>query len=99
MFSVGNDERYRRESVCVFCKRNRTSRSSIRMGWYHMVSEVSSREGPLCPPECSKIQLYGHHEKTETSDGDGVCSCVICTQQTSFVSRHSEVSKVPDKLG
>ena len=41
------------------------------MGWDHMVSEVSaekfvfrSRTGPLCPGECSKIQLSGHRKKT-----------------------------------
>ncbi len=44
------------------------------MGWNHMVSETSaerfvfrSRAGPLCPSECSKMQLCGHREKTETS--------------------------------
>jgi hypothetical protein len=52
--------------MCV-CKRNMTTRSSIRMGWDHMVSEASverfvfrARVGPLCPPESS---------------------CLICVQQ------------------
>jgi hypothetical protein len=46
------------------------------MGWDHMVSEVSverivfrPRPGPLCPSESSKMQLYGHREKTETAFG------------------------------
>ena len=58
--------------MCV-CKR---IRSSMRMGWYHMVSETSTerlvfraRAGPLCPAESSKMQLCGHHEKAETVTG------------------------------
>ncbi len=50
------------------------------MGCYHMVLEVSierfvfrARTGPLCPPESSKMQLCGHHKKTEKTDWDGVC--------------------------
>ena len=69
MFSVRNDERNRR-------KRKRTVRSSIRMGWDHMVSETSperfefrTRVGPLCPSESSKMKLYGHREKIETTIG------------------------------
>ncbi len=61
--------------MCV-CERNRTVRSSIRMGWDHMVSEASSerfvfraRTSPLCPTECSKMNLCGHHEKAETAIG------------------------------
>ena len=61
--------------MCV-CKRNRTSRSSIRMGWDHMVSETSAerfvfraRTGPLCPSESSKMQLCGHRDKAETVIG------------------------------
>jgi hypothetical protein len=68
--------------MCV-CKRSRTVRSSIRMGWDHMVSEASperfvfrARTGPLCPAESSKIQLCGHRQKTEKDNGDGVCSGV-----------------------
>ncbi len=70
--------------MCV-CKRSRTTRSSIRMGWDHMVSETSTerfvfrtRTGPLCPVECSKIQLCGHLKKSEKSDWDGTCWCVWC---------------------
>ena len=61
--------------MCV-CKRNRTVRSSIRMGWDHMVSEASAerfvfraRVGPLCTSESSKMQLCGHREKAETVIG------------------------------
>ena len=84
-----NDERYGGKCICV-CKRNRTTRSSIRMGWDHMVSEDGSerfvfltRAGPLCLSECSKMHLCGHHEKGET---------VIGTHQW-------VVSKRPDQLG
>ena len=55
------------------CKRIRTTRSSIRIDWDHMFSEASverfvfrARAGPLCPSECSKMQLCGHREKVET---------------------------------
>jgi hypothetical protein len=58
------------------CKRSRTVRSSIRIDWDHMFSEASAerfvfrtRAGPLCPSECSKMQLCGHREKTETVIG------------------------------
>ena len=68
--------------MCV-CKRSRTARSSIRMGWDHMVSEASAerfvfgdRAGPLCPAESSKMQLCGHRKKEEKDDWDGVCSGV-----------------------
>ena len=61
--------------MCV-CKRSRTGRNSIKIGWDHMVSEASAerllsraRVGPSCPPECSKMQLCGHREKTETTIG------------------------------
>ena len=60
----------------MFVERSRTVRISIRMGWEHMVSETNverfvfrDRAGPLCSSECSKIHLYGHREKTETSIG------------------------------
>ena len=68
--------------MCV-CKRNMTVRSSIRMGWDHIVSEASverfvfrARTGPLCPTESSKMQLCGHDKKAEKADSDGVCSGV-----------------------
>ena len=58
------------------CKRIRTARSSIRIDWDHMFSEASAerfvfraRAGPLCPSECSKMQLCGHREKAETVIG------------------------------
>ena len=61
--------------MCV-CERSRTTRSSIRMGWDHMVSEASTerfvcraRAAPLCPSECSKMHLCGHREKAETVIG------------------------------
>ncbi len=60
----------------MFVKRSRTTRSSSRIDWHHMFSEVSAerfvcraRAGPLCPSECSKMQLCGHHEKEETAIG------------------------------
>jgi hypothetical protein len=56
---------------------------SMRMGWDHMVSEVSTerfvfrtRTGPLCPAESSKMQLCGNRQKVEKTDWDGVCSGV-----------------------
>ncbi len=65
--------------MCV-CKKSMTTRSSIRMGWDHMVSEVSAerfvfraRAGPLCPAESSKIRLCGHGKKAEKADSDCVC--------------------------
>ncbi len=65
------------------CKRSRTARSSMKMGWYHMVSEASTerfvfraRTGPLCPAESSKMQLCEHHKKAEKADSDGVYSGV-----------------------
>ncbi len=68
--------------MCV-CKRNMTARSSIRMGWDHMVSEFSAerfvfraRVGPLCPGESSKMQLCGHRQEEDKDDSDGVCSGV-----------------------
>ncbi len=75
------------------CKRSRTTRSSIRMGWDHMVLEGSgerfvfrAREGPLCPPECSKMKLCEHRKKTEKPDWDGVYSCVWCVcSKTSYI--------------
>jgi hypothetical protein len=78
--------------MCV-CKRSMTFRSSIRMGWDHMVSEASAerfvfraRAGPLCPPESSKMQLCGHRKKEEKGDWDGVCSCVGCVHnKTSYI--------------
>ena len=58
------------------CKRSRTPRSSSRIDLDHMFSEASAerfafraRGGPLCPSECSKMQLCGHHEKAETTIG------------------------------
>ena len=61
--------------MCV-CKRSRTDRSSIRMGWDYMVTEDTaerfvfrSRAGPVCPSECSKMHLCGHHGKAETVIG------------------------------
>ena len=78
--------------MCV-CKRSMTFRSSIRMGWDHVVSEASverfvfrARAGPLCPPESSKMQLCGHRKKVEKGDWDGVCSCVGCVRnKTSYI--------------
>ena len=68
--------------MCV-CKRSRTARSSIRMGWDYMVSEASAerfvfraRAGPLCPVESSKMQLCGHRKKAEKADWDSVWSGV-----------------------
>jgi hypothetical protein len=68
--------------MCV-CKRRMTVRSSIRMGWDHMVSEFSperfvfrTRVGPLSPGESSKMKLCGHRQKAEKADSDGVCSGV-----------------------
>jgi hypothetical protein len=66
----------------------------MKMGWYHMVSEASTerfvfraRAGPLCPAESSKMQLCGHHKKTEKADSDGVCSGVWCVRnKTSYIS-------------
>ena len=56
------------------CKRSRTARSSIKMGWYYMVSEASTerfafraRASPLCGSECVKMQVSGHREKPETT--------------------------------
>ena len=61
--------------MCV-CKRRRTVRILIRMGWDHMVSEARTerfvfrvRAGPLCSSECSKMHLYGHRQKAETVIG------------------------------
>ena len=66
----------RTESACVFVKRSRTARISIRMGVDHMVLEASAerfvfraRTGPLCPSESSKMQLCGHRDKAETVIG------------------------------
>ncbi len=68
MFSSENDERLQEgKSMCV-CKRNMTDRSSIRMGWDHMVSEMSA--------ESSKIQFRGHRKKTEKGDWEGVSTGV-----------------------
>ena len=54
----------RRESACVFVKRNRTVRISIRIGWDHMFSEARAerfvfraRAGPLCS-EKTNIRTY-----------------------------------------
>ena len=65
--------------MCV-CKRSRTDRSSIRMGWDHMVSEASAerfvfraRAGPLCSSECSKMHLCGHREKAGIHYSCGTC--------------------------
>ena len=48
------------------------------MGWDHMFSEASEerfafrgRVGPLCPSECSKMDLCGHSEKEERVIGKG----------------------------
>ena len=69
--------------MCV-CKRNRTDRNSMRMGWDHMVSEASAER--LCPSESSKMQLCGHRQKAEKTDWDGVCSCVSCAHnKTSYI--------------
>jgi len=47
------------EKCMCCCKRRRTARSSIRMGWYHMFSEASAerfvlraRSSPSCASEC-----------------------------------------------
>ncbi len=47
------------EKCMCCCKRSRTVRSSIRMGWYHMFSEASAerfvlraRSSPSCASEC-----------------------------------------------
>ena len=78
--------------MCV-CKRSRTARNSMRMGWDHMVLEASAerfvfraRTGPLCPAESSKMQLCGHRKKAEKADWDGVCSGVSCVRnKTSYI--------------
>jgi hypothetical protein len=66
--------------MCV-CKRSRTARSSMKMGWDHMFSEASSfvfraRAGPFCPAESSNMQSCGHRKKAEKADRDGVYSGV-----------------------
>jgi hypothetical protein len=83
MFVVRMTRGYGRESACVFVKGAGPARSSIRMGWDHMVSEASAerfvfraRAGPLSPAESSKMQLCGHRKKSEKADWDGVCSGV-----------------------
>ncbi len=83
------------EGKCICsCKRSRTARSSMKMGWYHMFSEAGTerfvfraRSGLLCPAESSKIQLCGHGKKAEKTDWDGVCSGVWCVRnKTSYIS-------------
>ena len=83
--------------MCV-CKRSRTARSSIRMGWDHMVSEASAerfvfraRAGPLCPAESSKMQLCGHHKKAEKADCVrvfDVCATKLHISHEPCVRRH-----------
>ena len=82
------------EGKCMCsCKRSRTARSSMKMGWDHMVSEASAerfvfraRAGPLCPAESSKMQLCGCRKKAEKADWDGVCSGVWCVRnKTSYI--------------
>jgi hypothetical protein len=82
----------RRESACVFVERSRTARISIRMGWEHMVSEADperfvfrARAGPLCSSECSKMHLYGHLEKAETTIGRFLLVSLMCAQQRSWI--------------
>ena len=56
------------------CKRRRTVRRSIRIFWYHMVSEASverfvlrARAGPSCTTECVKIHFHVQREEPETT--------------------------------
>ena len=46
---------------------------SERVGttWFRRVTQKDScfSTGPLCSSECSKMILYGHHEKVETGIG------------------------------
>jgi hypothetical protein len=71
--------------VCC-CKRSRTARCSIRMGWYHMVSEVSgerfefwARSSPLCASQSVKLQVSVHGEKPETAALTDL-SCLWCVR-------------------
>ncbi len=86
--------------MCV-CKRSRTTRSSIRMGWDHMVSEASAerfvfraRAGPLCPAESSKMQLCGQRKKEEKLIGTvsvrvfDVCATKLHISLEPCVRRH-----------
>ena len=56
------------------CKRSRTARSSIRMCWYHMFSEVSAgifvfrpRQTPSCPSVCVKMEFHVQRDEPETT--------------------------------
>ncbi len=56
-----------------FYKRSRTGKSSIRMCWYHMLSEASverfmfrARATPSCSSKCEEMHFHVHPEKPET---------------------------------
>ena len=70
------------------------------MGWDHMVSEDSEERfvfrvgvSPLCPSECSKMELCGHREKIETVIGT-VSVCVFDTFTTIFIYPMNHVCEV-----
>ena len=86
--------------MCV-CKRTRTARSSIRMGWDNMVSEATAerfvfraRAGPVCRSECSKMHLCGHGGKAETAVGTvyaglfDACATKVMHPMNQCVRRH-----------
>jgi hypothetical protein len=50
----------------IYCNRSRTDRTSIRMGWYHMVSEASGERacvtslGQRCYQSNKSLSISGH---------------------------------------
>jgi hypothetical protein len=73
----------------------------MKMGWYHMVSEASTkrfvfraRAGPLCPGESSKMQLCGHRKKQKKLIGTvsvrvfDVCATKLHISYEPCVRRH-----------
>ncbi len=56
------------------CKRSRTTKSSIRIFWYHMFSEASAeifvlrtRASPSCATECVKMHFHVQRKEPETA--------------------------------
>ncbi len=78
------------EKWMCYCNRSRTARTSIRIGWYHMISEASgerfkfwARASPLCASRVSKIACEWTARETRNSDFDGpfraLDVCAFCT--------------------